>query len=698
MDSNQSNNQYFASQPAKDTASILTGKCDSWSNDILSNGFLNKLKQMYAAYHGAYYNNPGSSHQISFSGEQGELVNLPVNDFRNIATNMLVMTTSNRPSIECRASNTDSKSARQTLLANQILEYYMREKNLEDYLKQACEYAIVYGAGFIVMWWNSTSGEMVDFDEATQTKIYDGDIEFENLTPFDVMYDSSKETSKHDWVMIRRWKNKFDLAAKFPEYADQIIQLQTKSDFQRFRFGMTSLLEKTDDVQVLEFYHNRTECMPDGRYMMFLDEQIVLTDTPLPYRTLPVYRIVPSNIHGTPYGYTPMFDIAPLQEASNSVWGTIMTNHNAFGVQNVMIPRGADIALNQIAGGLNVIEYNDANKGGGKPEPLNLLYTKEESFKILEMLTRKMEVLSGVNSTARGDPASNLHSGTSLALVQSMALQFMSGLQQSYVKIIQDVGTGIIKILQDFAHTPRLIAIAGKANRNYIEKSFCSTDINSVTRVIVDAGNPMAKTTAGKVQMAQDLIQYGEITPKDFINVVRYGELDSVTDAIVNETILIRAENEDLMDGGVPVAIFAEDHKEHIKGHTTLLFDPDLKKDADLVQRTYDHIQQHIHLLRTVDPDLLMLLNQQPLQPTGVQVGAPPGQEGQNQAPPPQQNNGPGDVMQPPQQGIQGPEIVGGYVQGPGLEGPVRIPQNPKVSAALLPNPAMQEQSLNNLK
>ena len=53
-----------------------------------------------------------------------------------------------------------------------------------------------------------------------------------------------------------------------------------------------------------------------------------------------------------------------------------------------------------------------------------------------------METLSGVNSVARGNPEASLQSGTALAMVQSQALQFMSGLQQSYIQLIEDVGTG----------------------------------------------------------------------------------------------------------------------------------------------------------------------------------------------------------------------------------------------------------------
>lgn len=697
----QSKNLYFGAKEPNETANVLIGKMNEWCNNLQSNGFIEKLKASYAAYHGSYYSDTSSGHQITFSGEQGELVNLPVNHYRNIATHMLVMTVSNRPTMDCRAVNTDYKSLVQAKLGNSILDYYMREKKLETYLKKATEFAIVFGAGYVKMDWDDTKGELVDYIEETKTKIYEGDIVFSNLSPFDVVVDGSKEyANDHDWVLVRSWKNKYDLAAKYPEQEDKIKGLSTKSDKTTFKLGLTTLVENTDDVQVLEFYHKRTDCMPDGRYMLFLTEDIVLQDIAMPYRILPVFRISPSDVMGSPYGYTPMFDLLPIQQAVNSLHSTILTNQNAFGVQNILNPRGTDIAVNQLVGGLNIIDYNA--QGGAEPHALQLCKTPEEVFKFVQMLEQTMETISGVNSVARGNPEASLKSGTALALVQSMALQFMSGLQQSYVELIEAAGSGIIKTLQDFAHTPRLIAIAGKSNRNFM-KEFSSADIENISRVAVDVGNPMAKTTAGRVQMAQELIQYGQITPKQYVSILHTGSLDDVTEQIDHENLLMRAENEAMMDGEEPPVTAIDNHKEHIDYHKGLLADPDLRKDPNLVKRVMGHIQEHIDSLRNVDPSLLQLLGQQPLPPLappGQDPNAPPMGAGPGGPPPgaptPQQDKTEGEMM-PPEQGQVGPGVQGNHVTGPGLGSSQRLPSIPKVKGSLLANPAAQAQ-MGNLK
>lgn len=617
--------EYFAAKESSECAGIILRKSTMWCNNLESNGYLDKLRMSWAAYHGAYYSDVSNGHQITFGGVEGEIVNLPVNHLRNLAQHVLVMTTASRPTMEARATNTDYKSLTQTVLANGLLDYYMREKRLEGFLKRAVEYAIVMGTGYIKMAWNETSGQEYDFNEETNTTIYEGDIEFQNLSPFDVVLDNTKETSQeNDWIVCRTWKNRYDVAAKYPEFKDEITRLPSKSESMQHRFNFISN-DNTDDIAVFEFYHRRSEALPDGRYLMFLDEDIVLNDSPMPYRSIPIYRISPSDILGTPYGYTNVFDLLPLQEAINSLYSTILTNQNAFGVQNILVPRGSDISISELTGGLNIIEANIQN--GMKPEALNLTQTPAEVFKFAEMLKGEMEVLSGVNSVARGQPEASLKSGNALALIQSMAIQFMSGLQQSYVALIEDVGTAVINMLRDYAAVPRVAAIVGKNNRSYM-KEFKGDDLINVNRVIVDVGNPLARTTAGRVQMAEQLLQMGAIkNPSQYFTVINTGKLDTMTEGTQTELLCIKSENEALMNGENPPVLLTDDHHQHVLEHKSVLADPDLRKNPELVQIVLAHIQEHFNQAQNTDPALLQWLGQQPLPSPMVQQppqGGPP--------------------------------------------------------------------------
>lgn len=634
-----SDESYFAAKPADELADILKGKAEDWFDELSQNNYLDKIKRSWSAYHGAYFDEFNTGHSISFGGEQGELVNLPVNHFRNIAEHILVMVTANRPSFKARSTNTDYKSLTQTRLANSLLEYYMREKRLEKYLHRAVQFAIVMGSGYIKMDWNSTTGDIVDYDEDTDTPYYTGDVKFSNLSPYDVVFDPTKEDPKElEWVITRTWKNKFDIAEKYPEMREQILQLETKSELSRYRLLGTKF-QKTTDIPVYEFWHKRTEALPEGRYFLYLSRDIALSDSPMPYRELPVFRISPSDYLGTAYGYTSMFDLLPIQDAINSLYSIVMTNQTTFGVQSVLSPRGTDVQSTQLSSGLNFIEYNQQ---AGKPEALQLTSTPAEIFNFIKQLIGDMETISGVNSVARGNPEASLKSGNALALIQSQSLQFISGLQQQYVHLIEDVGTGLINMLKDFAASPRVAAIVGKNMKSEM-REFTGDDISTVNRVLVDVGNPLSQTTAGRVQMAEQMLQmYGDkLAPEQYLAVMETGRLEHMTSGITDQVSLISSENERLVDGEIKVlAVFSDDHMLHIKEHRNVLSDPELRQDSELVNRTLTHMQEHIELLRTTDPNILAFLQQQPVGPPSGSPVSPV-----NAAPSPA---GPGNPGMPP--------------------------------------------------
>lgn len=664
---------YFAAKEGKDLAAALLTKANDWYQERYTNGYFDTLRRTWLAYHGKYYTSVGNNHQIVFSGENGELANIAVNHLRNIAEHTIRMITSNRPMIQARAANTDYKSIAQTKLANNLLDYYMREKRMEKYIHEAVRYSVIMGSGYIKMDWNATSGEIYDYNEELEVPIYEGDVQFSNIEPTNIFFDTYKNDTNHDWLVCRSFKNKYDLIAKYPEFEDKIKGLKTKSDYYNYNIG-TLGVDSTDEIPIYEFYHKRTESMPNGRYTLFLDSDLVLLDQALPYRNIPVYRISASDILGTSYGYSPIFDLLPLQDAVNSLHSTILTNNHQFATQSIYVPREADINLKQLEGGLNIIE---GNSGAGKPEAINFTQTAPETYSYLSKLEKDMETISGINSVSRGNPEASLKSGAALALVQSMSLQFVSGLQQSYVQLIEDVGTGLLNMLKDFAQVPRIAMISGKDNQVFVKKEFTGQDLDMVNRVIVEVGNPLANTVSGKIQLAESLIQYGIVkTPEQYFTVLETGRLDAMTDDTQRELMLIKDENERLAAGEFVKALAIDQHILHIKNHRSVLSNTELRSDPQLTENVLNHISEHIELLKTVDPNLLAILGEQSLQDANPQqspqIPEDMNQSAEGQVP---------DALAPADQG-----------QLPNM------PSMPQVDANLLPNPTIQEQAMGNVR
>lgn len=656
-------NQYFATKSADDLASDLQEKMINWSSWMNRSGMRNKWMRSYNLYYGRHFSGAFGQYNdtkgaVLEGGDNGELKLLTVNHYRNILKHILALTTNLKPSFDVRAINTDSKSMQQARLGNNILDAYLKEKRLFRYIKNAAEHAQVFGKGFVEMSWEPTLGRpyMVDHQvnpgtgEKTPKITYEGDVEISTPSVLDVFVDQTLEDwTKLNWYCSRSWRNKFDLAARHPDISDKILSLQSKNDMNRNLIQSFQNLDETSDVPVYKFYHKRTDAMPNGRYTLFCADGVVLYDGPIPYKKLPLFRIVPGEIAGTTEGYSDGFDLQAPQEALNTLMSTIFSNESAFGVQNILVPNGCNLSGTMIGKGLRVLKYD---QNAGKPEALQLTNTPAEIFKFAEILERTMETLSGVNSVARGNPESSIKSGVALSLIQSMAVQYSSNFQQSWAELLEDCGGFILELLKDFAKTERMVAQAGKMNRAAM-RSFTKDDLQSIDRVVVDLGNGMSRTTSGRLQIGDNLLDKNMIqTPQEYIQVLNTGNLDPMIQGKQASLDAISQENEMLLDGKPVMAIVGEPHNLHMQEHMPLLANPDIKMNEQLVKNVVDHIQQHMNLYKTQDPLWSIMSGeppapQPPPPPPQQQGGQPhPGLPPAMQAAPQDQNGQP--IAQPP--------------------------------------------------
>jgi hypothetical protein len=650
--------QYWATLPSDDLPNWLVRKVDAYYEYCSKYGFMDRWRRAYMAYYGMSETGTDTT-RLNQAGTNGELYVLKVNHFRSLLQNLLVLICQQPPAIQPKASNTDSQSMNQTILAKSVIDYYMREQNAEKFLNEAAEFSLFGAEGFVTLTWDATAGQEAGINPDTGKPFYDGDAKFKSFHPIDVIREcatDSNESSK--WYIVREFENKYDLAAKFPEFASDLISIQKSPDFMNKYNYVSYDMADCDDIPTYTFYHEPTDAVPNGRLFKYVTNDLWLTDTSLPYKHLPVYGMRPAKWFGTRFGYTVAYDMMGIQKNIDALNSVVATNQMNYGIQNIVVERGSEVNVVGLAQGLNAIEVNPGSK---PPTPLNLVQTPGEIFSQIQNLVKEMETLSGINSTARGNPEESLKSGTALALVAAQAIQFNSGLQKSYNNLIQDVCTGLIEILQLFANTPRIAAIAGKSNRSRV-KEFKGEDLANISRVVCESVNPISKTAAGRLQMAQDLLQIPNMiqTPQHYFEVVETGTLEPMLEHQTSQMIYIRSENEELADGNKVQALVTDQHLIHIHEHSTVLDSIEARQNPAIIKNTTDHIQDHINQLKTADPALLQALGQQPIpkpqppQPS-PQAGPPhpPGPGG-----PPGQPLPPGahPSMPGPQPGAPGPQ------------------------------------------
>jgi len=572
---------------------------------------------------------------------------LNINHFRHKLKALLSLVTAQRVVPEPIATNTDHKSQSQVNFCKNILKYLNVEKKLDSKFQLATESALVLGAAYIAREWDAKLGDVYAVDPETGLSKHKGDVVVSVYNWLDVIFDYANGSYEDcPWVILRRYVNRWDLVAKFPQHADAIKAMQIAPETKRHRLGHIINEFNEDLIPLYTFHHKKTAALPNGRTTLFLDSNTALFDGDLPYKRIPVARIASDDQIDSPFAYTIAMDLLPIQKVYNALCSVVCTNQAAFGVQNILIPRDASISLTQLTEGLNAIYYDPSLTQGAKPEPLNLLVTKREVFEWIEYLEQKMAQISGVNETIQGQPEANLKSGTALAFVASQALVFISPLSRSYHSLISDTWTGILDILKEYATTPRMILISGLANKAEA-KNFTNKDVASIDRVIVEDGNPLTQTLAGRIQIAQDLVQAGLATKEEYLNVLTTGQLEPVYQAENAGVMRIKEENERLQKGQPVKVISTDNHPLDIREHMILLNSPDVRNDPNpnnpIKKVVTEHVLEHINQWSMMDPRLGVALGIPPA-PSPPQMAGPPGPPGMpGGAPPtgiPGQNSG----------------------------------------------------------
>lgn len=636
--------QYWAADTTEAIGKKIVDKFKAWQYYCRDTGIVKELRKSYKAFYGTT--------DVKDAGESLRAIH--INNYASLCRNLHVMVTSQRPAWQPRAINSDLESQASADLGAGLLDYYMREKHLEQKLNRATEMALILREGWTVVDWDVNAGEMIRVDEDGKNPIFEGDISVQNYFMLDVCRDVYKRNhNSHQWFVIREYRNKYDLAETYKDQADKILKLRV-DERQEVEFELNpwfinrSAYTASDIVPIYKLYHDKTPSMPNGRLTIVADKDLVLFDGPLPYKKPYIFKISTTDVFDMPLGHSNMFDLLAIQDALDMTVSAILTNQAANAVQNFQMPKGSGIKVTNISDGLRVLEFDPKL---GPIQPLNLLQTAPEVFSFGDKLNDWMQLLSNVSSISRGDAPASM-SGTAMALLQQQSIQFNNGLQLAHTQLLENVGTAIIELLQEFAEEPRLAIIAGKTKAPMM-KHFSGKDLQGINRVVVDSANPLTKTSAGRVEIANQLLQTpGMIkTPEQYLSVLTTGNLEPLYEYDRSRQYLTKAENEAMMNGEQVHALLTDDHAIHALEHSCILNSPEARKRPDIVQTVLNHIQEHMDLAKQMPQEMAAMLKQTsfappPPPPQGAPAG-PVSPEMLNQAPPLEQQAAPGEVSIP---------------------------------------------------
>lgn len=631
--------KYWALLAPEKLVGELTAHERNWYQSGVQKGYWQLLRMIYAQAQGMDNRSFGrnTTQQLTFTGPTNSAVRFRINLVRGYIKNRNTLAQGERPSFQCLALNDDFNSLAQVPMAQSALDYLYRAAKGEQVEWKALEADGYFGEGFIWGRWDFSAGSKVPvksrepaLDPATGEPLVNpmtGEPLIKDVTkmkrsgaptltplfPWEVVREPFAKESI--WCMVREVCSKHELAARFPEKAEKIRGVNNiRGDVGSIEMFGFDIAGATDDqVIVRHFYHQSCDAVPGGRYVGFVgDEYLWDVECPLD-EGMPVISLCTAKYFATTFGYPESTDLLAPQEMIDELLTQCANNSLRFGRQSLFAEEGVDIDLESISKGGRLFRLKQGQKA---PQVIDWAKMPDSTKWMLEFLLARLNDISGMNATVRGDPGANITSGAFAALMVNNAQKFVNATEASVDNARNATANMILQMIRKNSDTSFIVEVAGANQAPYL-RTFTADDFSGIHRVIANTSNPLLRSIPGRLELWNAIKEI--VNPKDrqaAIQLITTGNFDGFTDADQSCYLLIQYENEKLMRGEW-VEPAKSDHpalhnERHKAAYDKLRAQPN--PDPNALMMLQEHMSKHA--LRWAETDPIFALT--------VHIPAPP--------------------------------------------------------------------------
>lgn len=655
--------EYWAKQAAEELVGSLKEKERIYFAAVTRRGLASMWRIAWAQYYGTDPANPGdmATQTIQRTGPAGKFTRFRINEFRSLVRQQNVIALGERPAFQAMAINSDYRSLAQVEIADSAVTHFYKVAVGEARERQALEGDGVWGGAYGHVRWDYDGGDMVDVDQPIEGAPPDpmtgqqptmpvpqksGAPYCNVVYPWDVIQEPTAR--EMTWVIIRERTSKWEIAAKYPEYGEQITKASVLDEYAlEFIYSQDVDTANSDDCIVKHFYHPRCAALPEGRYVGVCADE-VLWDLPNPLPDgVPLVELSSSKYVCAAFGYCDGWDLIAVQEMIDQLCSDTASNLGTFGRQILFYDKGSDFDFDKLAEGLVAF---GKTPGTQEPKAVNYAEMPESIQWFLEYLHERHQSISGLNSVARGDPKANIRTGTMAALFHSIAIEFQSARQAALDGFRERMANLILDMVRQNSEAPFLIEVAGEDERPYL-KEFTAQSVSGVQRVRMVTANPMLRSQAGRLEIFNAIKDYPPEMHGAAIELIVSGNSKGFTEKTRSGELRIQWENEQLSKG-IPCKVLATDNPyKHVPEHVAELekMSEQLAEDEAIGEAFLQHILDHAIQYQGMDPIICAFLGVPPPPPV---PNSPAGllQMLTGMTQPPQQQGGQGPSGAPPNQ------------------------------------------------
>lgn len=473
---------------------------------------------------------------------------------------------SNPPSVVMRPNTSDQDDHRKADAADRVVRWAIRHYQMQEKVDQQTLHTLLYGTGILKSVWDSTRGDIVDFDQDSGEMTLEGDIDISVPFIWNLFLDpDAKATDELRWIIERIYMDYEEACTRWPDKIEFLKKARVEKRAAPYNGGRDSQLQNDhyNCVELLEYWETG---LPTngylGRYCMTTTEgDVVEPCRPNPFRftgagtisriensdlpdevkaaklkkvaqkaRLPYHILTDIDVPNMVWGRAFVEYTAQLQENLNRLDSAVLDNIQAHGAARIVLPESAEISDD----GLSNSPWDVVKITGSQPPffmaPPQLM---PEMTPVRQNIIQGINDVSGVNESMLGQQ-SREQSGASMQYATNQGNTIRRRLFNKYVLDVETIYQAILDLVRKHWTTGRTISVLGK------EKALESIDLRGADidggyNVVGEYGVSLSLdpiTRRQEVISMQPLFEKAGVPPRTTLRMMKLSELESLYDSL----------------------------------------------------------------------------------------------------------------------------------------------------------------------
>lgn len=513
-------------------------------------------------------------------------------------------------------------------VSTSVLQYTQKVSDFESKKNTMIYWNELCGNCFWLSWWDKDKGEKLavrtkesvdDKGNAKkeQTAIYQGDIDYGLITPYEIFPESvfKQTVEAQRSIILEQVKSVaeiYDLYGIEVEGSEiETFELTPVSSGGGFGYENTvvTMGHRTaeDAEKVITYFEKPSKHRPNGLMVIIVGDEHLVYYGDLPYKQIPIVQVVCREVAGQFFGKSTIEDLIPRQRALNGCINRIHEFIKRISLGNLAVEEGALIDIEEHEqNGLAPGAYLVYRSGSNPPQRIENGNLPAEIMTERYNLKNDMEYAAGVSQLmVNGATPSGVTSGTAISNLMEIDNTRLSLTGDHIRNSVRKLAILWLEIYKRYARTHRIVNYVGSNNIGkaiiWSEKDINSYDVEFLTE------NELLLSEEMQKQRFFDAYNMGLFTDNDGripervkIHALELMKMGNYSDILSINTLQIQAaqrENVFFENGVIPKVSDFDEHEIHIEEHLRYILQMEFQilkiKRPGYAEALENHLREH---------------------------------------------------------------------------------------------------------